>query len=175
MFKDWDVEIDQQPERFVIEFEVRDQLGLVDRLKFGDSFELHNQRTSNHKIEPIATIEAHLFITDRERPLSLEAKPSLRQFIRQAFFIRTLQQSGSKLPMNFDAQANYFAAQFIQSLSFQYWVCVVHLVCLLVRNHRHRRFAKPWCLVLSVPLWFGFPASLIEIGATEEIMTPRAA
>src|SRR5439155_21373203 len=58
-----------------------------DRLKFD-----HDQ-PANEEIDPIAILDRQLLISDRDRDLASHADPGLFEFVDEARFIGTLQQS----------------------------------------------------------------------------------
>ena len=69
------VEMDQQPQWFIVELQICQQLRFVNRVQFRHCFEFQNQHALDHKIQPVTAVELHFFVANWQHPLTLETKP----------------------------------------------------------------------------------------------------
>ena len=82
------VEVDQEAQRFSVQFQIRENLCRVNRMQFRDSFDFNDQHLLNYKIQPVSAIEMNLFVANWQWLLSLKMEASLRQLVSQTFFVR---------------------------------------------------------------------------------------
>lgn len=61
-----------------------------------DSFQLYDQAITHNKIESQARIQANIVVDYREHDLPFDFDPLLVQFVDQAYFIHTFQQTGTE-------------------------------------------------------------------------------
>ncbi len=78
----------------------------MDWLEMLDCFELNDQLAIHDQIEPIATVQMHALVTDRQGNLPLEGDLAKGQFMAKAGFVSRLKQARPKLPMNLDGCAD---------------------------------------------------------------------
>jgi hypothetical protein len=90
---------------------MRKQLRLVDRMQPVFTFGLDHNSTFHDQVSPKPALKLYLFVDERHRFLAFHFQTQLMQFIRQAGFVRGLQQSGSQLSMYLDRGANDFAGE----------------------------------------------------------------
>lgn len=66
MFQQRDIEIDEEAYFLTAQFQITQQLCLMNRGNLINRFEFHNYLISHKKIDPIANVDINFFITDRK-------------------------------------------------------------------------------------------------------------
>ena len=106
VFQDLYIEIDQKALVYFGEFHIREQLGLMNRFQLGHGFEFYDDGIFNEQINSIAAIEMNSFIVDRQWVLRLEGNAGQMKLTGEALLICGFQQTGAKMPMDFDGGAD---------------------------------------------------------------------
>lgn len=94
VLQQFDIEVDEQAQTLITEFQVRKQLGLMNlgnnlyRLKFNDDAVL------DEKVEAIAGVDSKPVVDQRQLELSNNAVSTLPQLVFQASLVRGLKQTG---------------------------------------------------------------------------------
>nr|WP_254054142.1 hypothetical protein [Singulisphaera sp. GP187] len=107
LLQDADVEIQEEAEANLAEFQVRQELRLVDRGQSFDGFQLDEEAFRDDDIHDVITIKRDILVMDRELLLPLKQDVVLPQFITQTFFLRRLQQSRPEHSMNLDCRSDH--------------------------------------------------------------------
>jgi hypothetical protein len=94
------IEIDEEPQRFPAQLQIRLQLHLMNRRHFFHCLDFHDQTIFHQQVQSVSFINLERFIKDWLRSLSKRANPCLSQFIEKACFIGAFQQSRSEFRMN---------------------------------------------------------------------------
>jgi hypothetical protein len=98
----WNIEVDEEAERFAGQTKVGKQLRIVNRQNPRYCFELHHHIVFDEKINLQVDANTSPFINDRYGKLSDDPEFPEPQFNCEAFLINTLEKTGPKRPMNFD-------------------------------------------------------------------------
>ena len=91
------------------------------RLDFDDQAAFH------HEVKAIAAVEVKAFAPQRNRDLTLNAKSTQAQLVRQAVLVGRLQQPGTDVTVDFDAGGDDLPSKFILYLflcSSLFHICV---------------------------------------------------
>jgi len=96
------IEVNQQAYTLVSEFQVGQELGLVNRHQFLNGFQFQNDFVLHEEIDLVATVQLQTFIFDRQVHLSLEAQPAKMKLVAQALFVCRFQKTGAKMTMDLD-------------------------------------------------------------------------
>jgi hypothetical protein len=94
------VEIDQQTDLGVTQFQVGNQLGFVDGKDFLDSLQFDNHGILHEQINPVTDIESNFIINHRETYLRQRFHAALSKLVGKAGFISRFQQAGTERAVN---------------------------------------------------------------------------
>src|SRR5271165_1524410 len=100
------VEIDEQAHGEAAQFEVRDQLRLVDRSEFLDGFQLQDNRTLDQHIKPVARIQPNPVVDDGERDLGLGLQTTGFEVVNQTDPVSAFQKARPQGGVNLQGTAN---------------------------------------------------------------------
>ncbi len=117
MLEQCDIKIQEQPQANSRQFQVSENLRLMDRQYRIDGFDFDNNFRSNQQIKSISRVDAFAFIDDRQHNLPLHRKPSTGQFMRKTMFISTLQQSRPEKPVHLQASIYNLARGLLANLA----------------------------------------------------------
>jgi len=87
----WNIEVDQQTERFRSQTEVCDDLGLVNRQQFLDGFQFHNHSIVDEQIYPEIHTNSPTFVFQRNRSLAFIWEASQAKFHGETVFVNAFQ------------------------------------------------------------------------------------
>ncbi len=87
IFKSTFIEVDQKARATARQFQVSNQLGVVDRHKLFDRFQFNNDFSFHHEVNPVSTIQQDISIPNRKFFLPFYKKPLIYKFMRMACFI----------------------------------------------------------------------------------------
>jgi hypothetical protein len=96
----WHMEVDQQPRPISAQLQVREELSLMDRQQLRHRFQLDDHDVIDDEVCPVAELDLHAVVRDREKHLNMDAKPALPELVRKTGFVRALQQPWSDRGMN---------------------------------------------------------------------------
>jgi hypothetical protein len=82
-----DIEVDQQANRAPGEFEIGEQLSLMNWLQPFDGLQFDNHLLFHQQVNAIAALQLYSAIFDGQRPLPLDLYPSFNQLVCEAGLI----------------------------------------------------------------------------------------
>src|SRR5438128_981975 len=100
------MKIDDQPDGYIQQFHVTEQLGLVDGQNLLHALEFQQETILDQNIKSKRLIEDQSFVFDSDDALIDRFDPEQLQLPHQTAFINALNQTGSLEPVNFDGRAN---------------------------------------------------------------------
>jgi hypothetical protein len=122
IFQVGDVEIDQQPNAFPAEAEIRQKLSLMDRVDAIYALDLNNHQIFDEQINAITEFQFLSLVDHGQTNLSGHVKSSLAEFVRQASLVSTLQQPRAELGMDFHRRIDDGARNLVNAgRSDRYW------------------------------------------------------
>jgi hypothetical protein len=93
VFQQPDVEVDQESNRYIQQFQVCEELSFMDGKKSLNALKFHNHCVLYQEIKAVATIETHSLIEDRHGDLPPKTQASKIQFVAQTLFICGFQKA----------------------------------------------------------------------------------
>lgn len=117
----WGIEITEKADRSASQFEIRQNLRLVDRQDFLDCLDLEDQRFVHHEIDPKSVWDHSRFVNDGDQRLSSYRKPFINQLPIEALFISRFEEARSQFSVDRNAGAYYPTRQV-----FQFWMAESH-------------------------------------------------
>src|ERR1700687_3997431 len=111
------VEVDQQSERSATEFQIRDDLSLMNRRDCVYRLDLHDDEILNHQIHSIPNFQLHTSIDHGKADLTFSLHARLVEFVVQAGLIGAFEQSSAQLRMNLHRSADDGMANFLRTPS----------------------------------------------------------
>ncbi|HEY1660553.1 MAG TPA: hypothetical protein VGG14_19535 [Candidatus Sulfotelmatobacter sp.] len=94
IFKMGHIEVYKQPKGFATEFEVRKELGLMDRGKGLYGLDFHDYQVLDQQVDSISQFQFYSAIDDWQADLGKGAEIRLRKFILQTGGVGAFQQAG---------------------------------------------------------------------------------
>jgi hypothetical protein len=88
-----DIEIDQQTNAAATQFQVSEQLGLMERKELGDTLQFHYYEVFNEQVNSIAVVDFQITVDDGQRMFMLGPKSSELKFISHARLVRAFKQT----------------------------------------------------------------------------------
>jgi len=128
-----DVEVDQESEAMACQFEVRQNLRLVNRQQLLNGLQFNEQAVLDQQVEPQPSVQMNGAVHDRKAHLALNGKPSLPDLMRQTHFIHTFEQPGPQRRMDGKRGIDYQPGDFIHL----FWNLIPLCLCVFV-VHRLR-------------------------------------
>jgi len=102
-----DVEVDEQSDAFPTEFQVREQLRLVNGKNRFDRFDLDDHFVLNDEIDAISKRNGDVVVDNRKWLLSLERQTEAIQFVAQTYLVGTFKQAGTESGMHLVGRAQH--------------------------------------------------------------------
>lgn len=101
-----DVEVDQQPDSNLAQFQIREYLGLMDSDELVDGFHLNNHAVSYPKVQAIGKIDCDTTVSKRQRNLAFDPQALKDEVDCQTSLIRAFKQAWSQSPVNVDSASD---------------------------------------------------------------------
>ena len=108
IFQDGHVEVQQQSHLPVVELQVREHLGLMDRQERIDVLQFDNDDTLDDEVHPKATIQANALVHYGQFHLALELEAAQREFVTKTLFIGRFQKPWPQFPVDFNCRPDDF-------------------------------------------------------------------
>src|SRR5205823_4803643 len=131
------VEVKQEASVYAAQSHIRQDLRLMDRHQSLNGFQLQDESAFDDDIDPIPAIQPHRFVDHRQGYLTFKVYPSPTQLKTEAFLVRGLQQSGTKMAVNLDGEANNLVRQDVPLVRHRH--CRRHLAVSLPRCENFTR------------------------------------
>lgn len=81
------VEIEQEPQSPVTEFQERQQLGIVNWMQFPNDFELHHNGVLHQLVHAIRDADANTFVDDWHRHFQFDHEPTQSQLLSETLAV----------------------------------------------------------------------------------------
>ena len=94
--------------------DVRKNLCLMDWKKRFGAFDFDDKIATHQQIDPIATIEQKIFVTNGQRQLHLKRNARVRELTSEALPIGRLESGWSEVAVNFDCASDHVLRQRIK-------------------------------------------------------------
>jgi hypothetical protein len=100
------VEVHEEAGPSTGEFQISEELSLVDRENVFDGFQLDDQISLNQEVDAVAAFDTEALVVHGKELLPFERKATQRELVCEALFIGRFEEPGSNDAMNFDARCN---------------------------------------------------------------------
>lgn len=128
------VEVDEQCDLQTRDAQVGNDLRLVDRLQFGNSFQLDDQGVLNEQVDSVVAVERRALVADSDRELPRVSDVPEFELTTEARFVSALEKPWSEVPMHLDAGADHLFGETPQILPPRLPVSLCHRI-----SYRHER------------------------------------
>src|SRR5262249_15173124 len=95
-----DVEVQKQANAMAAEFQVRDQLGSVERQQFFNRFDLDDDAVFDKEVDAVAGVERDAAVNDRQANLVLKVHTARLEFMTQTRAVRTFKKTSTECAVN---------------------------------------------------------------------------
>lgn len=99
------------------QFQVRQDLGFVNRENSFNHLVLDNDHLVDQQIQPISNVKAEISIPERHLDFALDPQAGSLEFIRKARLVRRFKEARAKRSMNSDCAPYNYGPQSIQVIS----------------------------------------------------------
>ena len=107
------VEVDEETERSAAEFEVGDDLRLMDRANCVHRLDFYDDEVLNEEVHTISDFELYAVINDEKPNLTYGPDARFPELVMQAGLVGAFQQAGAQLGMDFHRRRNDLVADFM--------------------------------------------------------------
>lgn len=111
VFEAGDIEVQKQADFLAAQFQIRDQLGFMERDHFFHGFQFDDDCIFNENVDPVADIQFHLVVNQRQTHLAKRSESTFPKLINQTRFVSRFQKSRTKPTVNFDGRGNDFRSE----------------------------------------------------------------
>jgi hypothetical protein len=101
------VEVQQQAKLAAAQVQIGQHLGLMNCQNSIDGLDFEDQLLLYNEIHPVAAINAKPLVNDRQWNVSGKRDATVREFETQSLLVGRLEQTGTKLPMHLDHEADH--------------------------------------------------------------------